>query len=59
MDCAHWFDDGPVDADCRHWLPYMSAEDLALDHPKLCIEHLTGALKLSFPMLHANERKAA
>jgi hypothetical protein len=45
-----WFGGGPfMDADCRDWVIFMTADELGLDEPKWMIDHATGELLLSRP----------
>jgi hypothetical protein len=37
IDCQHWLDPGLVDVDVRHWIPYLTAEELGLGRRKLVL----------------------
>jgi hypothetical protein len=49
MDDMSWFGVGLLEADCSHWLPYMTADELGLTEPKWMIDLATGEISISYP----------
>jgi hypothetical protein len=37
-DCSHWFGMKFPDLDCPNWLPYLTADQLGQEEPKLTID---------------------
>jgi len=52
IDTPHWFGSIPEGCDVPGWVPYMTATELGLDHPKLTIDFKTGQTFVSFPQDH-------
>lgn len=45
-----WFGGGDfLDADCRDWVVFMTADELGVDSPKWMVDIATGQLSISYP----------
>ena len=49
IDAPYWFGSIPDGCDVPGWVPYMTAAELSLEHPKLTIDLKTGETYVSFP----------